>query len=119
MNLYIIELTDVAPYLKCGQATSETNMKKRANIALATLFGSAAIACIALASSAAEAGPIVPSGHYCILYDEGGTDCSFTTYQQCEATASGLSAECYGNSARDDAETAPTFGWSAHRYAHY
>ena len=32
--------------------------------------------------------------------------------------ASGLSAECYGNSVRDDAETAPTFGWSAQRHWH-
>ena len=38
---------------------------------------------------AAKAGPIVPPGHYCMSYDLGGADCSFTSYAQCEATASG------------------------------
>jgi len=47
------------------------------------------------ATGAAKAGPIVPSGHDCLEYAEGGTDCSFTSYAQCEATASGLAAECY------------------------
>jgi Protein of unknown function (DUF3551) len=54
------------------------------------------------ATGAAKAAPIVPGGHDCIEYDEGGTDCSFTTYAQCEATASGLAAECYGSAAADD-----------------
>ena len=35
-----------------------------------------------------------PPGHYCLSYDEGGTDCSFTSYAQCLATASGIDAEC-------------------------
>ncbi|MBR1150426.1 DUF3551 domain-containing protein [Bradyrhizobium sp. JYMT SZCCT0428] len=35
-------------------------------------------------------------------YDEGGTDCSFTSYSQCLASASGLDAECYGKTIRDD-----------------
>jgi hypothetical protein len=35
-------------------------------------------------------------------YDLGGTDCSFTSYAQCEATASGEAAVCYGNTVRDD-----------------
>jgi Protein of unknown function (DUF3551) len=50
------------------------------------------------ATGAAKAGPIVPPGHDCIEYAEGGTDCSFTSYAQCEATASGLAAECYAAS---------------------
>ena len=53
-------------------------------------------------ASVAEAGPIVPPGHYCLSYDEGGTDCSFTSYSQCLATESGLGAECYGKTFRDD-----------------
>lgn len=80
--------------------------------ALATL----AFACVGLSPSVAEAGPIVPRGHYCLWYDYGGTDCSFTSYQQCEATASGLAGECYGNTARDDAEDARTFGPVAHHH---
>jgi hypothetical protein len=35
-------------------------------------------------------------------YTLGGTDCGFTSYAQCEATASGEAAECYGNTLRDD-----------------
>jgi hypothetical protein len=35
-------------------------------------------------------------------YTLGGTDCSFTSYAECEATASGEAAECYGNTARDE-----------------
>jgi hypothetical protein len=56
----------------------------------------------ALAGSAAQAGPITPPGKYCMLYDLGGTDCSFTSYAQCEATASGEAAMCYGDTVRDD-----------------
>ena len=44
----------------------------------------------------------IPHGHYCLSYDAGGTDCSFTSYAQCEATASGQGAECYGNTPADD-----------------
>jgi hypothetical protein len=54
------------------------------------------------ATGAANAGPIVPQGHDCLEYAEGGTDCSFTSYAQCEATASGLAAECYGSAVPDD-----------------
>ena len=43
------------------------------------------------------------TGHYCLSYDEGGTDCSFTSYSQCLATASGIGAECYGKTFRNDA----------------
>jgi len=32
------------------------------------------------ATGAAKAGPIVPPGHDCLEYAEGGTDCSFTSY---------------------------------------
>jgi hypothetical protein len=54
------------------------------------------------ATGTAKAGPIVPRGHDCIEYAEGGTDCSFTSYAQCEATASGLAAECYGSAVPED-----------------
>jgi hypothetical protein len=54
------------------------------------------------ATGAAKAGPIVPRGHDCLEYAEGGTDCGFTSYSQCEATASGIAAECYGSAAPDD-----------------
>ena len=62
-----------------------------------------ALSVVALdATGAANAGPIVPARHDCLEYAEGGTDCSFTSYAQCEATASGLAAECYAPAACDD-----------------
>lgn len=94
-------------------------MNARRTTAISALFALAALAGVALSPSAAEAGPIVPPGHYCLSYAVGGTDCSFTSYQQCQATASGQAAECYGKTARDDAEDSPVFGWSTHRHAHY
>jgi hypothetical protein len=35
-------------------------------------------------------------------YTVGGSDCSFTSYAECQATASGQDAECYGDTVRDD-----------------
>jgi hypothetical protein len=64
----------------------------------------AVLALTDVAGSPASAGPIVPPGHYCMTWDIGGSDCSFTSYDQCLATAAGLDAECYGKTARDDRE---------------
>jgi hypothetical protein len=60
---------------------------------------------IAAAGSSAYAGPNVPRGHYCLSYDTGGSDCSFTSYSQCLATASGIDGECYGKTVRDDEQS--------------
>jgi hypothetical protein len=57
------------------------------------------------AGSSAHAGPNVSRGHYCLSYDTGGSDCSFTSYSQCQATASGIDAECYGKTVRDDEQS--------------
>lgn len=54
------------------------------------------------ATDGAKAGPIVPPGHDCIEYAEGGTNCSFTSYAQCEATVSGIAAECYASAVRNE-----------------
>ena len=69
---------------------------------IVVLASATALSALALSGSAATAGPIVPPGRYCLSYDKGGTDCSFASYAQCQATASGLAAECYGKTARDD-----------------
>ena len=45
-----------------------------------------------LGSEPAEA---ADSRSYCLEYDYGGSDCSFTSLAQCNATASGLDAECF------------------------
>ena len=77
-------------------------MKAIRNVAIASAIALSTLLFASVTASVAEAGPIVPPGHYCLSYDEGGTDCSFTSYSQCLATASGLGAECYGKTFRDD-----------------
>jgi uncharacterized protein DUF3551 len=70
---------------------------------------------IALAA-AAVAGPEPASaasgfgGSYCISYREGGVDCSFTSYAQCQASKSGIDAACF---ARPNIATAPAAGAAA------
>ncbi len=76
-------------------------MKTISMMPMALAIAFSALAFTAMPQSA-EAGPIAPAGHYSLLYDLGGTDCSFTSYAQCETTASGMGAECYRNSFRDD-----------------
>jgi Protein of unknown function (DUF3551) len=70
--------------------------------AMVTALAFAAFTFATLAGSAVRAGPIVPAGHYCMTFDTGGSDCSFTSYAQCQATASGIDAGCYGKTLRDD-----------------
>jgi hypothetical protein len=45
------------------------------------------------AEAAASPGPLRKS--YCLVLGEGGTDCSFNSLVQCQATASGRNAQCY------------------------
>ena len=77
-------------------------MKTIQKIAITSAIAFSAVALVPMSASTAVAGPIVPAGHYCLYYDEGGTDCSFTSYEQCLATASGEAAECYGKTMEDD-----------------
>jgi hypothetical protein len=39
-----------------------------------------------------------------MTFDTRGSDCGFTSYEQCLATASGINAECYGKTARDGSD---------------
>jgi hypothetical protein len=90
---------------------SETNMKAMTTrTEMAALIAFAAVAFVGLSSPAAKAGPIVPYGHACLEYDEGGTDCSFMSYGQCLETASGIGAECDGATARDDTNDRRAYG---------
>jgi hypothetical protein len=66
------------------------------------LITGSALSAFAFFGSAATAGPTILPEHYRLLYDEGGTDCSFTGYPQCFETASGIPAECHGKTVRDD-----------------
>ena len=53
--------------------------------------------------TAVNSAPQRPAVNYCLSYH--GNDCSFTTMAQCQATASGLGAECYRNEFGKDGET--------------
>jgi hypothetical protein len=78
-------------------------MKRIGKIATAFAIAFSAFALTATSGSAQNVPPaIIPPGHYCLSYDGGGFDCSFASYAQCEATASGQDAECYGNTPADD-----------------
>ncbi|OSI23807.1 hypothetical protein BST65_21155 [Bradyrhizobium canariense] len=46
----------------------------------------------------------MPAGLYFMTFDRRGSDCGFTSYEQCLATASGIDAECYGKTARDGSD---------------
>jgi hypothetical protein len=74
------------------------------NISMIAIASAVALSALAFATTpgAAKAAPVVPAGRYCLSYDYGGSDCGFTTYEQCQATASGIGAECYGDTLRDD-----------------
>jgi hypothetical protein len=80
----------------------ERTMKAIQKLTTASAIAFSAFAMVTMAGTTAHAGPIVPPGHYCMTYDTGGSDCSFTSYAECLATASGIDAECYGKTARDD-----------------
>jgi len=103
LNSFIIDVVASAPHLEVNNFTiGERVMKTIHKLAMASAVVCSAFAFLTMTAPGAQAGPIVPPGHYCLLYDLGGTDCSFTSYAQCEATASGLAAECYGKTIRDD-----------------
>ncbi len=66
----------------------------------------AAVAAVALSAtvfaaapgSAATAKPVkYAGGAYCLMYDKGGSDCSFHTFAKCQESASGISAQCILN----------------------
>jgi hypothetical protein len=79
-------------------------MKTIQKLAVASAIAFSAFASGNILDSAAYAGPAVAAGHYCLTYDTGGSDCSFTNYEQCLETASGIDAECYGKTVRDDGD---------------
>jgi len=80
-------------------------MKTIHTMAMALAVAISALAFVTIAGSPARAGPIVPPGHYCMVWTLGGSDCSFTSYTECLETASAVAAECYGKTARDDDDT--------------
>ncbi len=103
MNLFIIASAGATQHVE-GRGAAwllETNMKTISMMAMASAIAFFATSFTAT-PGAAKAGPITLREYYCLSYDDGGTNCNFTSYAQCEVTASGIGAECYGNSFRDD-----------------
>jgi hypothetical protein len=84
---------------------SERVMQTSHKIAIGSAAAFFAFAFTATSGSAGTRSPaIIPPGHYCLSYTAGGFDCSFTSYAQCEATASGQTGECFGNTPADDVD---------------
>lgn len=65
-------------------------------MAAAVVIAASGVALIAINGPAA-ASTRPTTVNYCLQYGYGGSDCSFTSKAQCEATASGQTAECYRN----------------------
>jgi hypothetical protein len=63
---------------------------------LVPLAATAALALLVQVAASADARAATATGatHYCLNYNEGGTDCSFVSLAQCNATADGIGAEC-------------------------
>ena len=101
-----------------GSTLSEKVMKTIGKIATALAVAFSALAFTATPGSADSGGPaIIPHGHYCVSYTQAGIDCSFTSYAECEAMASGQDAECFGNTPAQSPVRATTsqFGCSLAR----
>ena len=64
-----------------------------------TIFAFAVVGVVLVSTGALASEPAGASGSqgsYCLKeYAQGEKDCSFTSLAQCNATASGLDAECY------------------------
>jgi hypothetical protein len=71
-------------------------------VAAAIAFSAASFTAAAAKAAKAESG--THPEHYCLAY-EAGSDCNFTSYAQCEATAAGIGGGCVeqrtGDGARD------------------
>ena len=88
---------DISKYTKAPNLL-ERVMKTIRKIATASAVAFSAFAFSATPGSAARAErSITPPQQYCFYDDAGYTECSFTSYAQCEVTASGRAGGCYAN----------------------
>src|SRR5262245_36158002 len=78
--------------MRRGDGASEQRMSKIYKTAAAIAVS--AVTLIAMIGSGAATSAQQRAG-YCLLYNYGRSDCSFTSKAQCEETAFGLGAECY------------------------
>ncbi len=61
-----------------------------------------AFAFVAMSNTAAVAAPAMHRAGYCLAYEQDEMDCSFATFAQCEATASGIGGDCSVDVSRND-----------------
>jgi hypothetical protein len=81
-------------------------MSKIYKMATATAMAASVVTLMAMTGSASAAtAPRREATNYCLRYHEGGSDCGFTSMAQCEATASGIAAECFQNVFGKEGET--------------
>jgi Protein of unknown function (DUF3551) len=88
------------------RGTTESRVKKMSKIhrmAAAAAMAVSAVTLLVIAEPASAA-PHRPAVDYCLSGEEG-TDCSFASKAQCQATASGIRAECYRNDFGKEGET--------------
>jgi hypothetical protein len=81
----------------------EKKMSKVYRMAAGTAMAVSAMTLLMIAEPASAA-PHRPAVDYCLSGEEG-TDCSFASKAQCQATASGIRAECYRNDFGKEGET--------------
>ena len=78
-----------------------------------------ALAFIALDSSAVVAAAAQQPENYCMGLGEGGTDCGFSSFAQCQASASGRNAVCFRSpSGNDEGPRSGTNGPEAPQIQH-
>jgi hypothetical protein len=80
-------------------------MKTISVMVVAAAFAFSAVS-FAASPGAAKKGQTSSSEHYCLYY-EAGTDCSFTSLEQCHATASGIGGNCVQQGGGDRAGDHP------------
>jgi hypothetical protein len=102
MNIFIMAFADATRDLWAG-VTHSMEMEHEVHFHDGhRLVGRLVRTCFDRDAGSGEGRTYRTSGRYCLSYDEGGTDCSFTSHAECQATASGIDGECYGPSFPDE-----------------
>ena len=71
------------------------------NVVKLVAMGSLALLAYVATPATSSAAATPSAARYCLNYNEGGTDCGFTSLAQCNATANGIGAECSADYADD------------------
>ena len=66
------DFIDIGSHLRIGRDLMDTTMRTIQKVAIASTIAFSTLAFFPATASTAQAGPIVPLGHYCLSYDLGG-----------------------------------------------